>query len=246
MKLIIIRHGQSKANKKGIHQGQTVDSPLSKEGKRQAEIVAGKLRNEDVEAIYSSDLKRAFETAVELEKILNIRIVKDKRLREFDMGEFDKTPDKREELFKEFYKKELAKGTSKYEIRPPEGENYWDFINRIKSFLEEIKKHNKTVIVYSHGGSIETALNILEGRDKEKDDFKRYYQENTAVNEIILENGNWKITKVNDLEHIKLEKPKKQLYEDQEKIHKELLEKIKEKIPRFIPEAYLFGSVIKK
>ena len=32
----------------------------------------------------------------------------------------------------------LAKGISKYEIRPPNGENYWDLIKRIKSFLKEI------------------------------------------------------------------------------------------------------------
>lgn len=246
MKLIIVRHGQSEANRKGIHQGQIVDSPLSEEGKKQAKIVAEKLKSEDIETIYSSDLKRAFETAKELGKILNLDIIRDKRLREFSWGEFDKNPEKREELFKELYKRESKKGTSKYEIRPPQGENYWDLINRVKSFLEDIKKHDNTVVVYSHGGSIEVALNILEGRDKEKDDFRRYHQENTSINEIVFEEGIWKILEVNNFEHVKLTKPKKQTYENQEEIYNKIKEKIKEKIPEFVLEAYLFGSITKR
>lgn len=246
MKLIIVRHGESEANKKGIHQGQVLDTSLSKEGKKQAKIVAGKLKREDIEAIYSSDLKRAFETAEELGKIMQIKVYPDKRLREFSWGKFDKTPEKREELFKEFYKKELAKGISKYEIRPPDGENFWDLINRIKSFLEEIKKYNKTVVVYSHGGAIKVVLNLLEGRDKEKDDFRSFHQENTAINEAILHEGEWKITKVNDFEHVKLTKPNKELYVDQEKIYNQIKEIVSEKIPESVSEAYLFGSTIKK
>ena len=246
MKLIIVRHGESEANKKGLHQGQIVDTSLSEKGKKQAKIVAEKLKEEKVEAIYSSDLKRAFETAEELGKIIKIKIYPDKRLREFSWGLFDKTPEKREELFKEFYKSELVKGISKYEIRPPNGENFWDLIDRMKSFLDEIKKHNKTVIVYSHGGAIEVALNILDGRDKEKDGFRSYHQENTAISEFVFDKNKWEIIKVNDFKHIKLIKPDKELYENQEKIFNQIKRKVVEKIPECVSKAYLFGSIIKK
>jgi len=102
------------------------------------------------------------------------------------------------------------------------------------------------VIVYSHGGAIEVALNILEGRDKEKDDFRSYFQENTAINEIIFQRGKWRIMKVNDFEHVKLVKPEKTIYENQDEIYSLVKETIEGKIPEQVAEAYLFGSLIKK
>lgn len=243
MRLILIRHGESEANKKGIHQGQTVDTSLSAEGKIQAKLIAKKLKNYDIEAIYSSDLKRAAESAKELSNITGIKVILDKRLREFNMGDFDDDPETREEKFKEFYAKELAKGKSKYEIRPPNGENYWDFISRVRSFLTDIKKHNKTVLVYSHGGAMEVAINLILGRDKEKDDFKRYWHNNTAFIEAEYTKGKWQLIDINNSEHLKLVKPKKELYDNQNKLYIELKNQLIDKIPKFVKEAYLFGSL---
>lgn len=82
MKLFIVRHGESKANAKGIHQGQKIDTSLSKKGLEQAKKIAERLKDENFEIIYSSDLKRAYETAKEISKFHKSRIVKDRRLRE--------------------------------------------------------------------------------------------------------------------------------------------------------------------
>lgn len=82
MKIYLVRHGESEANAKGIHQGQKIDTSLSKNGLEQAKKIAERLKDEDFEIIYSSDLKRAYETAKEIAKFHNIKIIKDKRLRE--------------------------------------------------------------------------------------------------------------------------------------------------------------------
>jgi len=82
MKIYLVRHGESIANAKGIHQGQKIDTSLSKKGLEQAQKIAERLKDEDFEIIYSSDLKRAYETAKEIAKFHNSKIVKDKRLRE--------------------------------------------------------------------------------------------------------------------------------------------------------------------
>ena len=82
MKIYLVRHGESIANAKGIHQGQKIDTSLNKKGLEQAKKIAERLKDENFEIIYSSDLKRAYETAREIAKLQNLKIVKDKRLRE--------------------------------------------------------------------------------------------------------------------------------------------------------------------
>jgi len=60
--LILIRHGQSTANASGVWQGQ-LDFPLSKEGRRQAAAAGQALKGRRISGVYSSPLRRAFETA---------------------------------------------------------------------------------------------------------------------------------------------------------------------------------------
>jgi len=87
MKLYLIRHAQSEANAKGIKQGQEINSSLTKLGKSQAKKVANRLKYEEIDLIYSSDLKRAKETAKEINRFHNLDIKYDKRLRELAKGE---------------------------------------------------------------------------------------------------------------------------------------------------------------
>ena len=60
--LLLVRHGQSTANAKGIWQGQ-MEFPLSKRGRAQASLAGLGLSGEQFEGLYSSPLSRAFETA---------------------------------------------------------------------------------------------------------------------------------------------------------------------------------------
>jgi broad specificity phosphatase PhoE len=60
--LLLVRHGQSTANAKGIWQGQ-MEFPLSEEGRAQANLAARALSRKPFEGLYSSPLSRAFETA---------------------------------------------------------------------------------------------------------------------------------------------------------------------------------------
>ncbi|MEM4230546.1 MAG: histidine phosphatase family protein [Candidatus Pacearchaeota archaeon] len=87
MRLILIRHAESEANAQEIHQGQKVDTSLSKKGIKQAKQVAQRLKDEKIDLIYSSDLKRAKETAVQINKFHKLKIIYDKRLRERDADE---------------------------------------------------------------------------------------------------------------------------------------------------------------
>ena len=60
--LLLVRHGQSTANAKGIWQGQ-MEFPLSERGRAQASLAGHGLSRQPFEGLYSSPLSRAFETA---------------------------------------------------------------------------------------------------------------------------------------------------------------------------------------
>jgi probable phosphoglycerate mutase len=86
--LLLVRHGETDWNADGRLQGQT-DRPLSDFGCRQAQQLADELADEELEAIYASDLSRARQTAEILGGRLGLAIVLDPDLREKDWGTWE-------------------------------------------------------------------------------------------------------------------------------------------------------------
>ncbi len=92
MKLILTRHGETEENKSKIFQGH-LPTKLSKEGINQVRRLARRLKDEKIDAIYSSDLPRAIDTAKEIAKYhKNACLIFTKELREFDAGELTGKP----------------------------------------------------------------------------------------------------------------------------------------------------------
>lgn len=85
--LYLIRHGETAWNIEGRYQGQ-FDPPLTEKGKQQAEASATRLAGLGFEAIYSSDLARAHQTAQALADKTGLAIQLDPRLREIDQGKW--------------------------------------------------------------------------------------------------------------------------------------------------------------
>jgi broad specificity phosphatase PhoE len=86
--LLLVRHGETDWNAVGRLQGHT-DRPLSDFGRRQAQQLAERLDDEELEAIYSSDLARARETAALVGERLGLPVVLDPDLREKDWGTWE-------------------------------------------------------------------------------------------------------------------------------------------------------------
>ena len=85
--LYLIRHGETPWNVEGRYQGQ-LDPPLNENGRRQAQTTAAQLALMGFEAIYSSDLARAQQTAKALVEKTSLPLQLDPRLREIDQGEW--------------------------------------------------------------------------------------------------------------------------------------------------------------
>jgi broad specificity phosphatase PhoE len=197
MKLILVRHGETEWNARHINQGR-IDIPLNKKGREQARKVAIRLRSEQIDIIYSSNLKRAKHTAIEAAKFHKAPVRYSNLITERKFG-------KLEGMLREEYKKIVEKsGIPKYLYRPPGGgENYMDIQKRVKKFLAMIKKKhaNETVLVVSHQGIIRTFITILT-----KKPIHTVYEieQNTAgVSVIELKRGSPpKIHYLNSTEHL--------------------------------------------
>ena len=86
--LLLVRHGETDWNADGRLQGHT-DRPLSDFGRRQARQLAAELEGEELDAIYSSDLSRARETAEIVGERLDLPVVVEPALREKDWGTWE-------------------------------------------------------------------------------------------------------------------------------------------------------------
>ena len=163
VKLIIVRHGYSVANKGHIFTGQ-LDMPLDEVGYEQAELV-GKyvLENFSVDEIYSSDLSRAYNTALPVAKALSKEVKKVKELREVDVGLWGgKTFDEAKEEFPESYARYVeCPGLSHFDG----GESYAMARERISECFERIAAENegKTVMVVAHGGVLRNLFGAWQG-----------------------------------------------------------------------------------
>lgn len=149
-RLLLIRHGETDWNIEGRWQGQE-DIPLNQRGREQAERMAELLEEHAIDAIYSSDLQRAHETAriVAEEKGLPIHV--DPRLREIHQGEWQgllvkEIETRYADLFKE-------RSEDPYNIAPPGGESTFEVRERVLEFLKKIEKEypDSTVAIVSHG-----------------------------------------------------------------------------------------------
>lgn len=162
--LFIIRHGETIWNREYRFQGAT-DIPLSDEGRGQARRVAAFLKDKPLDAIYSSPLSRALDTAraVASEHGLEVRVLP--ALQEIDVGEWaGKTWAEIREIWPELVKSWRANPLTS--DPPPGGEHYADFRKRCLEAFEGIAaahSDSEQVAVVCHGGVIRAVVTALLG-----------------------------------------------------------------------------------
>ncbi|MEE8465031.1 MAG: histidine phosphatase family protein [Dehalococcoidia bacterium] len=155
--LLIVRHGETNWNAEGRIQGHT-DIGLSETGAEQARLLAVRLASIAIDAAYSSDLKRASETATIALSSQDIVLNKTPRLREYHKGSYEgMTLAEIETQFPEDYPRYLEKNL---DYAPAGGESTRGVSARMADIFGEIKANhlNETVLVVGHGGSLRAGM----------------------------------------------------------------------------------------
>lgn len=163
-RIFLIRHGETEWNRLGRYQGSS-DIPLSDTGREQACLLAAQLKDKHIDAVWSSPLKRAVDTArlVAAPHGLAVEIHRD--LREIEMGQWEGLTIPQVEArwgqhFSRWRQNPLSAPA------PPAGEDYRAFRRRCIGVLDEIAEgygQKEQLAVVCHGGVIKAVLTgILE------------------------------------------------------------------------------------
>ena len=146
-RLIVVRHGESEANRKRVFAGQT-DSPLTAAGREQARAVAQALAAEPIARVISSDLSRARETAEAIASPRGLPVEATPALREWDVGDLvgldrDGTVRRYGDVRRFF-----EPGS-----RVPGGESFEEVVTRVTRFVDGIVPAaiGRTVCLVAHG-----------------------------------------------------------------------------------------------
>lgn len=182
MDLIIIRHGETEENSRGIVHGHS-EGTLSTLGLKQAKDLAFKLKHENITAIYSSDFQRCRETAEFIHTYhKNVPLMLKPELREMHGGALNKGG---------FSPKLVIKGIQLlklFHVKTPGGESWKELSARVSNFLNEVyEKHSDdTVILVTHGITMQAIRLQIEGSNGRK--FKLQQVPNCSVWRMTMKN----------------------------------------------------------
>lgn len=205
----MVRHGETDGNVKDIAQGH-YDASLNSNGRRQARLLADRLKDWRFDAVYCSDLKRTVQT---VEPVMNcrqdsLRLNLCSELREKFYGECENMP--WEEIRARYYKEFewFSDLNDRPDMRFPGAESDRDVFTRVSKFAEELKDRHtdddETVLIVAHGGSIRSLLAYM--LDLRIVDRWRFSLENTSISVISdYEWGGdvfWRLTRLNDIGHL--------------------------------------------
>lgn len=193
--LILIRHGETLHNVAGIAQGWN-DSTLSDRGEEQVRRVAARLGGFDFDAVYSSSLGRALETARRIAELRELPITTLDDLREMSYGRWEGRSflDVRNDDA-EAYQNWIACGDAPC----PEGESHDDVRTRLERAFAKIASEAKRPVIVSHGTAIRIAATALLGLPVMA--ARNFAQDNAAVNVFVWRIDRWVLKTWNDNSH---------------------------------------------
>lgn len=164
-RLLLVRHGITEFNSTRRFSGYS-DPEMSTAGYEQVERLCDRLANEKIDAVYSSDLKRALVTAEVISSGREVDIVACPELREMNYGDAEGL------TFQEISSRypDVAKLIANFnlELKFPGGESFRGFIERTSKFLDRLNEHapSESILVVAHSGPLRVLVCALLGIDQ--------------------------------------------------------------------------------
>lgn len=197
MNIYLIRHGRQNSKLCNI------DVDLSEEGRRQSALVGERLASIGMEAVYSSHLIRAVETAREANRYWNAKHIIRQELREISFGDMEGMAD--EEIAAKYGDFQEEQARLEQDLPYPGGECAGDVMKRAIPVLEEIAASGyQNVAVVTHGGVIRSVTSALLHMEP------KYYRllgnslENCSITEVHWneKTGRFLMERFNDYAHL--------------------------------------------
>lgn len=198
--LYLVRHGEAMGNILLQFQGN-IDCPLTPQGLEQTQCLEKRFAQIPVDVLYSSPLKRAYDTAAAIARATGCAIQVDPRLIEINGGEWEgmswkELPQRYPEQFDNWV-------NHPGDFSAPQGESMQQVYERAKEVLSEIleRHEEKRIAVATHGCFIRNALCFLLGYPISE--MNRVpLSDNTAVSAFAVEGQQIKPIFLNDNSHL--------------------------------------------
>ncbi|HHV13572.1 MAG TPA: histidine phosphatase family protein [Clostridiales bacterium] len=195
--LYLIRHGRQNSTL------CNTDVPLSQEGIAQCELLRERLTKYRLDAIYSSDMLRARQTAEIINEAFGLPHGIRAEFREISFGLMEgKTDEYNDEHFREFYEEQSRLIE---DIPYPGGENGTSVYERAMPVLQELARSGKKdILIVTHGGVIRSILAALFGRNQARRFLFATSLENASITQLRydLENDRFYLERFNDCAHL--------------------------------------------
>ena len=197
--LYLIRHGETVWNADGRFQGQQ-NTPLNALGRAQADSAARALADIPFEAVYTSDLARAAETAEIIAAPHALAPLPDPRLREVHFGEWEGLA--MPEVTTRWPEIVAAWRADSLRTRPPGGETLEQLQQRVVAALTDIVRAypTGTLAVVGHGGSLRAIITHILNADLSI--FRRLRLDNCSISIITVTDGQYTLRLFNDICHL--------------------------------------------
>ena len=199
MRILLIRHGRQNSPL------CNVNVPLAEEGRRQAELLGQRLKNERIDAIWSSDLLRAVETADIVNRYLHVPREIRADLKEISIGDMEGLSDSViADKYEDFLR---ARAKMEKDMAYPGGESAHDVAERVLPVIKEISERDyDTVAVVTHGGVIRSMVACFLGMDLAKVPLLAGHLENCGITEIRVRKNDGRVilNRFNDAAHLEV------------------------------------------
>lgn len=197
--IIIVRHGRTEYNHKGIWQGSGVDAPLDEVGLAQREAFFEYYRNHGFDLIVHSPLLRARET-VQPFKELGIRSIVRPEIREISWGIHEGKPHTGDSIREyQYVVNEWAK--ENYHIGFAGGESALDLQERISSFVQWMGTIEfERLLICSHGRAIRGLLCVMQNEPMRE--MEKYDHHNTGVFKAKRNGDQYHFEVLNNIDHL--------------------------------------------
>ncbi len=198
--LYLLRHGETKWNRLSKTQG-CVDTDLSEEGLIQGRKLALRLTSENITAIYTSNLKRAYSTAQIIGQTLNIPINILPDLREMNFGRWEGMDI--DSIKKKYYDIHRLWISDPRKARIPDAEHLTQVQDRaVKAASGIINSHRgDNIAVVSHGITLKCLIFGLLGMDLKN--LSKIRIDNCSITLLKFEGGHYILNYLNDTYHMK-------------------------------------------